>query len=179
VDRKIRLLIKGDINYKLLSRLVKSKEIYGYINTTNSIGELEGREDLLESIIEKHNNNFFSRGKKQITFKKIKYIGDLKSFSIVKDKSLVKIKVYIKIYGLFQNSSFETITKRYADKMGIYGWIKRTEDGYVDSKMEGSYDSIYSIIDLISKGFPKTNVENVYLEYLDNPNEFKKFEVIK
>lgn len=179
MDNKIRLLIKGNINYKLILRLVKSKEVYGYINTTNSTGELEGSDSDLKSIIEKHNNNIFSKGKKEILFKEIKYIGDLKSFSLVKDKSYVKIKVYIKIYGLFQNSSFETITKRYADKLGIYGWIKRTEDGYVDSKMEGSYDNIYSIIDLLSKGFPKTNVENVYLEYLDNPNEFKRFEVIK
>lgn len=179
MDKKIRLLLKGNINCNLISRLIKNKEVYGYINTTNSTGELEGREDTLKSIIDKHNTNIFSRGKKQITCQKIRYIGDLKSFSLVKDKSHVKIKVYIKIYGLFQNSSFETITKRYADKLGIYGWIKRTEDGYVDSKMEGSYDNIYSIIDLLSKGFPKTNVENVYLEYLDNPNEFKKFEVIK
>jgi acylphosphatase len=177
VDINSRVIIKGDINYNLISRLIRNKDIYGYINTSNSTGELEGDNTLLTEMLEKHNNNFFS--KKQISLTKIKYIGDLKEFNIVKDKSQFRIKIYIKIYGLFQNSSFETIIKRYADKLEIYGWIKRTEDGYMDSKMEGPYDNIYNIINLISQGLPKTNIENIYLEYLENANEFKKFEVIK
>ena len=177
MDTNNRVIVKGDINYNLISKLIRNREVYGYINISNSTGELEGTNKDLSEIIEKHNNNFFS--KKQISLTKIKYIGDLKEFNLVKDKSQFRIKIYMKIYGLFQNSSFETITKRYADTLGIYGWIKRTEDGYVDSKMEGPYDNIYNIINLISQGVPKTNIDNIHLEYLANPNEFKKFEVIK
>ena len=176
VNKDLRVLITGNFNYPLTVKLSKKFNFTGYIDTKNSIAELEGKEDLIEKLVEKHNKKILS--KKNIEKKIIQYRGDFKNLYVVKDRSEIKLKVYIKIFGFIENKSFERIIKRYADGLSIYGWIKRTEIGYIDTKMEGSYDNIYTMINFIKGDIPKTNIDELQIEFLKYMNEFKKFEVI-
>ncbi len=170
---KIKIKIDGTFNIPLIVKYIKKNHISGYINKKNNTGLLEGDKDNILDLIKLHNSKKFS--KKHIEYKKEPYIGNFKNFYLISDPSEIKLRIYMKISGLIQNNSIETIVKRKADTFNIKGWIKKNDDDSIDSKMEGQYEQIYSIIDFIKNDIPKVNIENIQIEYQEYKDEFKEF----
>lgn len=177
MDKK-RVLIKGNFSIPSVSRKIKNKEIYGYINKNTKEGILEGSSLDIDQIIQKYNQRLFRKHNK-IQTTDTEYIGNIKNFYIIQNEDDIKIRVYIKMFGVLKNVSYETTALRFAKELDIKGWIKGNEDDTIDTVIEGSQKNIEQFINILKRGTPKSIIHNIEITYQKYINEFKKFSIIK
>jgi len=86
----------------------------------------------------------------------------------------MKIKVYIIILGRVQGVWFRVNTKKKADELNLFGWVKNTDDGKVEAVFEGDEKKISNILEWCSKGPTKAKVSKIeifkkkYIKKYDN-----------
>ena len=80
------------------------------------------------------------------------------------------------ISGIVQGVGFRHFTQRKAEELGLRGWVRNTEDGGVETVLEGEKTRIQEMIKLCHKGPFGAKVEKVEVEWEEATNEFKGFE---
>lgn len=178
MNNKKRVSITGQFSIPYILRKIKNKEIYGYIYRDKREGILEGSLEDIDFIIQKHNQRKFSR-LKRLNARNIEYVGDIKNFYIINHIDDIKIRAYIKIFGILKNVSYETTALRFAKDLNITGWIKNNDDDIIDTTIEGSINNIKKFIDILKRGTPKSVIHNMDITYQKYINEFKKFSIIR
>ena len=178
MNNKKRVKITGQFSKSYISRKIRNKEIYGYIYKDKKEGILEGNEEDIDFLITKHNSKKFTKYNKLIT-EDIQYIGNIKNFYIIDNIDDVKIRAYIKIFGILKNVSYETVALRFAKDFNVTGWIKNNEDDTIDTVIEGSLTNIEKFIIILRRGTPKSIIHNIDITYQKYINEFKKFSIIR
>jgi acylphosphatase len=76
-------------------------------------------------------------------------------------KKIDMITVHLLVEGEVQGVFYRATAKEIADKLGVTGWIKNTQEGNVETMATGSETSVQRFIDWCWQGPKKANVTNV------------------
>jgi acylphosphatase len=88
-----------------------------------------------------------------------------------------KIRVHVFISGRVQRVFFRIKTKKKADSLGIFGWVKNLKDGRVEAVFEGEKNKVEKIIKWTQHGPLFAKVKNFVLEPEEQKGEFSNFEI--
>ena len=89
---------------------------------------------------------------------------------LFRERARVHILVHGKVHGVF----FRDYTKKTADKMGITGWVKNT-DNAVEIIGEGDKTKLREFILECQKGSPLAKVEKLDYKLEDYTGKFDRF----
>jgi len=79
-----------------------------------------------------------------------------------------------KVQGVFYRAS----AKNFAQDLKITGWIKNTDDGYVEALVSGTESQLENFIDWCKQGPPDAIVTHVHVEEITG-QLFEKFSIYK
>ncbi|MFX1316022.1 MAG: acylphosphatase [Promethearchaeota archaeon] len=85
-------------------------------------------------------------------------------------------RIKINVYGLVQGVFFRYTTKKFAQKLGLTGYVKNMPDGSVLIEAEGSEDKLLQLLNFSKKGPKYANVEKVEYKFKEFKNQFNGFE---
>ncbi|OQX53457.1 MAG: acylphosphatase [Candidatus Aminicenantes bacterium 4484_214] len=88
---------------------------------------------------------------------------------------MVRLHVYVS--GLVQGVFFRDHTRRWADSLGIKGWVRNLPDGRVEAVLEGERDKVEALLQKMEEGPPLARVEKVEVEWEDYQGEFNDFRI--
>jgi acylphosphatase len=88
-----------------------------------------------------------------------------------------KVRAHANISGRVQGVFFRMETKRAADRIGVYGWVRNLRDGTVEAIFEGNQDQVDTILAWCKKGPSNARVSDVKIDWQDYTGEFNGFDV--
>ena len=88
-----------------------------------------------------------------------------------------KARAHVIISGRVQGVFFRMETKRAADGIGVFGWVKNRRDGTVEAVFEGDSDRVDAILDWCREGPPSAKVTDVNVTREDYAGEFTGFDI--
>lgn len=91
---------------------------------------------------------------------------------------MVKSASKIIISGTVQGIFFRNFTRENANKLNLKGYIRNLEDGNIEIFVEGEKDNISSLIDLLKKGPPYSQIRDVKIEFRKWSGDFKEFKIL-
>lgn len=90
---------------------------------------------------------------------------------------LKQVHLYIK--GDVIGVGFRAWTKIQAKIIGVTGWVRNHQDGFVEAQIQGDEDKVSQIVELIKRGPPVSHVSDVQI-FVQEPKEiFDGFEIRK
>jgi len=87
------------------------------------------------------------------------------------------MQVHLIISGRVQGVFFRANTKEVADRLGLKGYVRNTEDGNVEVVAVGDESKIKDFIEWCKKGPRHAEVEDIKIGYPEVKEEFKEFEI--
>lgn len=87
-------------------------------------------------------------------------------------------RVHIFVSGQVQGVLFRQNTKAKAEKLGLTGWVKNTDDGKVEITAEGDKEKLDELIMWCRKGSLFAKVDKVEVKWKRNLGVFGNFEII-
>jgi acylphosphatase len=88
-----------------------------------------------------------------------------------------KIRCHIFISGRVQSVFFRDNTRKKAEKLGVFGWVKNLSDGRVEAVVEGEKDKIENLIEWAKKGPFLAKVNDLEIEWQEYKGEFTNFKI--
>ncbi len=88
-----------------------------------------------------------------------------------------KERVYATVSGRVQGVSFRDSTRQEAEKLGLTGWVRNTEDGKVEAIFEGDPDAVNRMVEWCKSGPSSADVEDVSIEKETPSGDVSGFEV--
>jgi len=88
-----------------------------------------------------------------------------------------KVRAHAIIRGRVQGVFFRMETKRAADGLGVFGWVKNQPDGTVEAVFEGDRDRVEAVLDWCREGPPGADVADVAVSWEDYTGDFKGFDI--
>ena len=88
-----------------------------------------------------------------------------------------KVRAHAIISGRVQGVFYRMETKRAADGIGVFGWVRNLRDGTVEALFEGDKDRVEAALAWCQQGPPHANVSDVKVTWEDYTGEFRKFDV--
>ena len=86
-------------------------------------------------------------------------------------------RVHLFISGRVQGVFFRYNTKKVAEKLGVFGWVRNLEDGRVEVVAEGEEDKIDKLIEFCKRGPPLARVDKVEVKEEEFRGKFDRFEI--
>ncbi len=83
----------------------------------------------------------------------------------------------LKISGKVQGVFFRVSTKKKAQELGLFGWVKNETDGAVTAVAEGEKNKLEEFLNWCKIGPENAKVEKVDFGYSDDLERFKNFEL--
>lgn len=81
------------------------------------------------------------------------------------------------VTGLVQGVGYRYFVMRHADNLNLKGYTQNLFTGEVVTEVEGDFGLINELIKQLKIGPSKSHVVNCFVEWSENKNEFKRFEV--
>ncbi len=88
-----------------------------------------------------------------------------------------KVRVRSIISGRVQGVFFRVETKRAADGLGVFGWVKNRRDGTVEALFEGDQDRVDALLEWCKEGPAYARVSDVEVEWENYAGEFSAFDI--
>jgi acylphosphatase len=88
-----------------------------------------------------------------------------------------KVRAHILVSGRVQGVFFRDSTRRIAEELGIFGWVKNSDNSKVEAVLEGEKEIIQKLIEWAKRGPIFARVSGVEIEWQDYKGEFKNFEI--
>ena len=88
-----------------------------------------------------------------------------------------KARARVIISGRVQDVFFRLETKRFADSMGVTGWVKNNRDGSVEAVFEGDEERVKKAVEWCRKGPPLSKVTDLKLMMENFSGDYSSFEV--
>ena len=92
----------------------------------------------------------------------------------------------LQIYGRVQGVYYRVSTQRKAEELGLVGWVRNRKDGSVEvlvsdpqSSEQKSSAALQALCDWCFLGPPLANVEKVDTSWIEHPEMFTRFEVVR
>lgn len=89
-----------------------------------------------------------------------------------------KARVHAIISGRVQGVFFRMETKRMADKLGVFGWVRNQPDGTVEAVFEADRKNVDAALSWCRKGPALSSVEQVDLNWEAYTGEFEGFKIV-
>ncbi len=83
----------------------------------------------------------------------------------------------IKVYGKVQDVFFRDTTKKMAEVIGVFGYVKNMPDGSVLAEVEGDDDQLDLFIAWCKKGPREARVEKIEVENAEHKH-YKDFQIL-
>jgi acylphosphatase len=90
---------------------------------------------------------------------------------------LKQVHLYIK--GNVIGIGFRAWTKIQAKIIGVTGWVRNNEEGFVETQIQGEEEKVKQIIELIKKGPPISHVAGVEIFWQEPKEIFDEFKMVK
>jgi acylphosphatase len=88
---------------------------------------------------------------------------------------LKQVHLYIK--GDVIGVGFRAWAKIQAKIIGVTGWVRNHQEGFVEAQIQGDNEKIKQIIELIKKGPPVSHVSDVQIFWQEPKEIFDQFEI--
>ena len=89
----------------------------------------------------------------------------------------MKSNLHVIISGRVQGVWFRASTKQQAEKLGLTGWVRNTDNGQVEAVFEGEDEKLDEMINWCHKGPSLSKVEKVDIKKYKPTNEFDDFSI--
>lgn len=89
-----------------------------------------------------------------------------------------KTRARLVIEGKVQGVWFRDSTRRRANDLGVYGWVKNRHDGAVEVLAEGNADAVEELTVWCHKGPPRAIVRHVDVTREEWRGEFDSFDIV-
>jgi len=86
-------------------------------------------------------------------------------------------RAHIFISGRVQGIFFRDNTRKMAEELGVYGWVKNLPDGRVEAVFEGEKEKVEKMIEWSKKGSLIAKVNGIDIEWQEYKGEFENFEI--
>ena len=87
------------------------------------------------------------------------------------------IRAHIIIEGRVQGVGYRANTRRYANQLGLIGWVRNLRDGRVEIIVEGNEEMIDRLIQWCYRGPASAYVSKVNVEKSMPTREFRDFKI--
>ncbi len=91
----------------------------------------------------------------------------------MKEKICVRAIISGRVQGVF----FRMETRKAAQRIGIFGWVKNKEDRTVEALFEGDKERVDSILEWCRKGPPLSEVQKVSLKREEFTGSYDSFDI--
>lgn len=88
------------------------------------------------------------------------------------------MQLHITISGRVQGVFFRAEAQREAEKLGITGWVRNTDDGSVEILAEGEKAILESFLGWCKKGPERAEIRNIEVKQKDAEEEYGKFIIL-
>jgi acylphosphatase len=88
-----------------------------------------------------------------------------------------KIRARAIISGRVQGVFYRMETKRAADRIGVFGWVRNLRDGTVEAVFEGDPERVNEVLDWCRHGPPHAEVKDVDVIRSEYTGEFNGFNI--
>ncbi len=93
------------------------------------------------------------------------------------DSIRVKVRAHVIFEGLVQGVFFRLNAKRFADSLGLLGWVRNMPDGTVEAVFEGEEQKVREAVDWCASRQPYAQVERKDVRFSEATDEFDGFTV--
>ena len=90
---------------------------------------------------------------------------------------LKQVHIYIK--GDVIGVGFRAWTKIQTKIIGVTGWVRNHQDGFVEAQIQGEMEKVEQMIELLKKGPPVSHVSGVEIFWQEPKEIFDQFEIKK
>ena len=88
-----------------------------------------------------------------------------------------KIRARAIISGRVQGVFFRMETKRAADRIGVFGWVRNLKDGTVEAVFEGGQSQVDAALKWCQQGPPHADVTDVAVARSEYTGDFSGFNI--
>ncbi len=89
----------------------------------------------------------------------------------------MRTNVHVSISGRVQGVWFRANTKQKAEQLGIKGWVRNTDDGFVEAVFQGDENQVRKMINWCRHGPPLAKVEKVDVIKKQSKDVFEDFSI--
>jgi acylphosphatase len=86
-------------------------------------------------------------------------------------------RVHVVVSGRVQGVAFRDSTRSQAEKLGLNGWVRNTQDGRVEAVFEGEPEAVRQMVEWCESGPSSADVDDVSVEQETPSGDFSGFEV--
>jgi acylphosphatase len=80
------------------------------------------------------------------------------------------------VHGNVQGVFFRDSTREEAEKHGVNGWVRNTDEGSVEAVLEGSREAVKAMLEFLENGPSRADVDRVDVQE-EEPEGLSSFEV--
>jgi acylphosphatase len=80
------------------------------------------------------------------------------------------------VHGNVQGVFFRDSTREEAEKHGVNGWVRNTDEGSVEAVLEGPRDAVKAMLEFLENGPSRADVDRVDVQE-EEPEGLSSFEV--
>ncbi len=89
----------------------------------------------------------------------------------------MKSRIHVFLSGRVQGVFFRDFTRRWAQSLGLTGWVRNVFDGRVEVVAEGEEEKLKTLLEKLREGPPLARVEKVEVSWEDYKAEFNDFTI--
>lgn len=88
-----------------------------------------------------------------------------------------KVRIRALVSGIVQGVNFRLNTMRFAQSLGLTGWVKNLSDGRVELVAEGEEGKIESFVNFLKRGPFLARIDKLELKREEYKGEFQSFSI--
>lgn len=85
--------------------------------------------------------------------------------------------IHVIVEGLVQGVCFRDYTKKQAHQLNLSGWVRNNQDGTVEAIIRGAKGDVQSMLNWLTKGSPRSRVDNIRSHEVISEEVFTTFEI--
>ncbi len=89
------------------------------------------------------------------------------------------MQAHVFISGIVQGVGYRYFIKSNAQKLGITGWVKNTNNGKVEAVFQGEQEKLQQMIALSHQGPVFSEVNDIQLEWEEEKKNSSEFKILK
>jgi len=87
------------------------------------------------------------------------------------------VRAHVYVSGRVQGVFFRDHTRRWADSLGVKGWVRNLPDGRVEAVLEGPKNEVEALLQRMEEGPPYAKVTKMDVDWEKYQGEFADFRI--